>query len=79
MIIGNGRTPVPGTQAPPMAAVRQLSHPERRALTFKPCGARRQVRHVARHPRSLHEADGHNKVLSLTAGGSDYRLRTCLG
>src|SRR5262249_24222917 len=79
MIGGNGRPPGPGQVPWPghpssaMRAVRQLTHPERRALTFKPCRARRQARHVARHPRSLHEADGPNNVLSLTAGDSDYR------
>src|SRR5260370_41037806 len=79
MIAGNGRTPGPGQVPWPghpgsaLGAVRQLTHPERRVLTFKPCSARRRARHVAPHPRSLREADGHNKVLSLTAGGSDRR------
>jgi hypothetical protein len=79
VIVGSGRTPGPGQVPWPghpgsaLGAVRQLTHPERRALTFKLGSARRRARHVARHPRSLHEADGHDKVRSLTAGGSDHR------
>lgn len=80
MMVGNGRTPGPGQVPWPRrpgsapGAVRQLTHPERQALTFKPCSARRRARHVARHPRSLHEAEGRNKVLtaSRSAGRNDH-------
>ena len=79
MKVGSGRTPGPGQVAWPghpgsaLEAVRQLTQPECRALTFKLGSARRPARHVARHPRSLHEADGHNKALSLTVNGGDHR------
>ena len=56
-----------------LRAVREITHPERRALTVKPGSAKRRARHAAQHPRSLHEADGHNKVLTPTAGSTDHR------